>query len=232
MVAGSRLLDRYTCTCSSWGGETICDESCAGDADLAAGGYGLDDGITLGTDEASFFLLHASAYNVPAHPPRGASRIPLPQGERLAHDLLTAADRLPRTCLPVTRAGTWRLRPIDFARRALLPATAVYVSPGVHTPALIDGAQIAISDLVRPDTTAPVRSRARRCTRRYAPRPRRDAPDGYYSSVRPRNPGVALMRSATTRTTRTPSAAPPPPRAPRTSPSSPATAPAIRCWPA
>ena len=66
--------ESITCSCTGWGGQTLCDDSCLGTYKA------MGDGMNLVTDEQTWFLLHSSAYNKPSHGP-DASTIALPAGK-------------------------------------------------------------------------------------------------------------------------------------------------------
>eukprot|EP00462_Mataza_sp_D1_P021928 CAMPEP_0175143726 /NCGR_PEP_ID=MMETSP0087-20121206/13647_1 /TAXON_ID=136419 /ORGANISM="Unknown Unknown, Strain D1" /LENGTH=557 /DNA_ID=CAMNT_0016427937 /DNA_START=810 /DNA_END=2483 /DNA_ORIENTATION=+ len=92
----AKMANRITCTCAG----SRCDSSCLG-AHYSSGG------ITLSTDEETFFVVHFSPYGTPPKHP-GATTVELPaqpSGEK------------------------WYLHPVDFYGLALLPAIETY-QPG------------------------------------------------------------------------------------------------------
>jgi len=125
-TVAEKHFDSITCTCAGWGAN-LCDDSCVGK-------HGMGDGMNLATDEATFFFIHSSAYNVPAHRPRDIT-IDLP-------------------------AGDWEIRAIDFINMRELSAKTSVMGGG---PTKIAAADLTFDNLVNNASTAPCHQSSGSC---------------------------------------------------------------------
>ena len=86
----------------------------------------MGDGVNIATDEATFFVVHSSAYNHPSHTPAD-SQVELPP-------------------------GTWQLRPVSFWDMSILAPTVTLQGGAKVT---LTGAMLTFSGLTNNDTLAP-----------------------------------------------------------------------------